>query len=106
MYEFSLATALSHPLGQLVVTVIVAAVTSVLTVRVMGASGDASKAPRRAGAAAAPARDDTAIVAAISAAVYAVIGAHRIVYLAETRRGSSWTAEMRTQHHTSHTPHH
>jgi hypothetical protein len=105
MYEFSLATALNHPLGQLVVTVIVAAVTSVLTVRIMGASGDAPKAPRRAPAAA-PARDDTAIVAAISAAVYAVIGAHRIVYLAETRRGSSWTSEMRTQHHTSHTPHH
>jgi hypothetical protein len=104
MYEFSFATALSHPLGQLVVTVIVAAVTSVLTVQIMGTSGGAAKTPHRASAS--PAHDDAAIVAAISAAVYAVIGAHRIVYLAEARRGSSWTAELRTQHHTSHTPHH
>lgn len=105
MHDFSLATALSHPLGQLVLTVIVAAVTSVLTVRILDSFTNTARAPRRAAPAAA-AHDDAAVVAAISAAVYAVIGAHRIVYLAEARRGSSWTAEMRTQHHTSHSPHH
>ena len=105
MHEFSLVTALSHPLGQLVLTVIVAAVTSVLTVRLLDAFGNAARAPRRAAPAAAT-HDDAAIVAAISAAVYAVIGAHRIVHLAEAKRGSSWTNEMRTQHHTSHSPHH
>lgn len=106
MYEFSLAAVLGHPLGQLVLTAIVAAVTSVLTVRLMDSFGGAGKAPQRARTTAAAPRDDAAIVAAISAAVYAVIGAHRIVYLTEARRGSSWTSEMRSQHHTSHTPHH
>ena len=105
MNEFSLAIALGHPLGQLVVTAIVAAVTAVLTVRILDAFGAGKGARRVTGPAPAP-RDDAAVVAAISAAVYTVIGAHRIVYLAETRRGSSWTTEMRAQHHTSHAPHH
>ncbi len=107
MNEFSLATALAHPLGQVVLTAIVAAVTAVVTVRILDAFG-AGRAARRAptpARAAAP-RDDAAIVAAISAAVYTVVGAHRIVYLAETRRSSSWTTEMRAQHHSSHAPHH
>jgi hypothetical protein len=112
MSELSLATVLSHPFGQLVVTVIVAFVTSVLTVRVMSARNDSRESPRPAVAAgpgpvrAAPAaRDDAAVVAAISAAVYAVIGAHRIVFITDSRTGSSWTNEMRSQHHTSHAPH-
>jgi hypothetical protein len=132
MNEISLATVLSHPLGQFVVTVIVAAVTSVLTVRLMGAPGGnrsdirndnraappamaalASPAPRAAivpapsvdAAAASVQPVDGAIVAAISAAVYAVMGAHRIVFIADTRTGSSWTNELRSQHHTSHAPH-
>jgi hypothetical protein len=108
MQEFSLATLLSHPFGQIVLTVVVAAITSVITVRIMGAPGARSEPPR---APAAPRRVDLpapaegAIVAAISAAVYAVIGPHRIVYIAAVRPGSNWTAEMRTQHHTSHAPH-
>lgn len=133
MNELSLASVLSHPLGQFVVTVIVAAVTSVLTVRMMAAPGDNREAPPRTAAATPPIvaavvpaprevpavtpapraipavipvpRDDGAIVAAISAAVYAVIGAHRIVFIADTRTGSSWTNELRSQHHTSHAPH-
>jgi hypothetical protein len=105
MNEFSLAPLLGHPLGQLAVTAIVAAVTAVVTVRIMDAFGAGKGTRRVAGPASAP-RADPAIVAAISAAVYTAIGAHRIVYLAEARRGSSWTTEMRAQHHTSHAPHH
>lgn len=48
---------------------------------------------------------DPAVVAAISAAVYAVIGAHRIVYIGETQPGTGWTAETRLRHHGSHAPH-
>jgi hypothetical protein len=47
--------------------------------------------------------DELAII--IAAACHAVIGAHRIVYLAETHRAANWTTEMRTRHHLSHVPH-
>ena len=40
-------------------------------------------------------------VAAISAAVYSVIGAHRIVRIEEQRHGE-WVVEGRLAHHTSH----
>lgn len=46
-------------------------------------------------------------VAAIAAAVYAFMGAHRIVHIEERSRSRSWTAEGRTAHHVSHNvPHH
>lgn len=52
-----------------------------------------------------PARDEgAAIAAAIAAAVYAVIGAHRLVHIGEAQRGAGWTTEVRTRLHTSHTP--
>lgn len=107
MNEFSLATLFSHPLGQIVVTVIIAVVASALTVRMMTARREQPEPPRPAAARPVelPAPPEGALIAAISAAVYAVIGAHRIVYVAAVRPGSSWTAEMRTQHHTSHAPH-
>jgi hypothetical protein len=41
-------------------------------------------------------------VAAIAAAVAAMIGAHRIVHIAEGGHGHTWTAEGRLAHHTSH----
>ena len=41
-------------------------------------------------------------VAAISAAIAAVMGAHRIVHIAESGHGHSWTAEGRLAHHASH----
>jgi hypothetical protein len=112
MDELSLAVLFSHPLGQIAVTVVVAALTSWLTVRMM--TGERREAPTetsrpgtqpvaRPVQLAAP--EEGALIAAISAAVYAVIGAHRIVYVAPVRPGSSWTAEARTVHHTSHAPH-
>jgi hypothetical protein len=41
-------------------------------------------------------------IAAISAAVYAAIGAHRIVRIDDSRGGAGWTAEGRLAHHASH----
>lgn len=96
---------LSHPLGLLVATVIVAVVTSVVTVRMMTARPAAAPAPVRAASApAADAGDDPALIAAITAAVYATIGSHRIIYIGASgpSTGSSWTTATRTQHHTSH----
>jgi hypothetical protein len=98
---------LGHPLGQLVVTVIVAVVTSVVTVRMMTAR-PALTPPALAPPAPVPSPiepgEEEALIAAIAAAVYATIGAHRIVYIGPSSPavGSSWTTEMRTRHHTSH----
>jgi hypothetical protein len=111
MDELSLAVLFGHPLGQIAVTVVVAAITSWLTVRMMtGDRRQSAETPRpgtqpvaRPVQLAAP--EEGALIAAISAAVYTVIGAHRIVYVAPVRPGSSWTAEARTVHHTSHAPH-
>lgn len=51
------------------------------------------------------ARDETAAhVAAVAAAVYAVIGAHRLVRIGEPGRSPIWSTLGRTQHQTSHTP--
>ena len=44
------------------------------------------------------------VVAAISAAVAACVGAHRVVYIGETQPGA-WSAETRLRHHASHNPH-
>lgn len=49
------------------------------------------------------AQDD---IAAIAAAVYAVMGAHRIVRIQDARRSHAWEAEGRIVHQTSHAPRH
>jgi len=41
-------------------------------------------------------------VAAIAAALHAALGAHRIVHIEASRRGSGWGAEGRLQQHASH----
>jgi hypothetical protein len=41
-------------------------------------------------------------VAALSAAIFAAIGPHRILHLAQTSHG--WASGGRTAHHSSHTP--
>lgn len=52
-----------------------------------------------------PEQDEGAVVAAaIAAAVYTVLGAHRLVYIGEARRGSAWTSDVRSRHRDSHTP--
>jgi hypothetical protein len=44
-------------------------------------------------------------VAAVFAAVYAVIGPHRVVHIGPGGYGRSWITEGRVAHHASHTPH-
>jgi hypothetical protein len=56
-----------------------------------------------AGPLAAEVSDELAVL--IAAACSAVVGAHRIVFVAETQRGANWTTEMRARHHQSHLPH-
>jgi hypothetical protein len=52
-----------------------------------------------------PAVDETAgHVAAIAAAVYAILGAHRLVHIGEAAPGPAWTATGRLAHHASHAP--
>jgi Na+-transporting methylmalonyl-CoA/oxaloacetate decarboxylase gamma subunit len=94
---------LNHPLGQLAMTVVVAVVTSLATVRIMMARVARTPAPPAPAAELAP-DEDEALIAAIAAAVYATIGAHRIVYIGPSSgsTASSWTAAMRTRHHASH----
>ncbi|MCB1750117.1 MAG: hypothetical protein KDI74_00245 [Gammaproteobacteria bacterium] len=45
---------------------------------------------------------DASHVAAISAAVFAVLGSHRIVHIEGARQTPSWAVEGKLQHHTSH----
>ena len=49
--------------------------------------------------------DETAHhVAAVAAAVYAILGAHRLVYVGDAARAHTWSATGRTMHHFSHSP--
>jgi hypothetical protein len=43
-------------------------------------------------------------IAVIGAAVYACIGAHRIVHISDTRAGAGWRTEGRSAQHGSHAP--
>jgi hypothetical protein len=52
-----------------------------------------------------PAVDETAAhVAAVAAAVFAVLGAHRLVRIGEPAPAPAWTAAGRAAHHLSHAP--
>ena len=44
-------------------------------------------------------------LAVITATIAAMLGAHRIIHIETPGRSYSWTAEARSVHHTSHTPH-
>ena len=70
------------------------------------AAAEAAKPAARAAPAPQPAVDAAADdIAAIAAAVYAMIGAHRIVRIQEGADvGRAWTAEGRLVHQTSHQP--
>lgn len=48
--------------------------------------------------------DTAAHVAAIAAAIYAVVGAHRLVYIGEARPSYGWATTGRVFHQTSHMP--
>jgi hypothetical protein len=85
----------------IVVSMAVAVVIKVIVV-VLNAIERKPEAAPKAAPAAAPAFDLLADhVAAISAAVYSAIGAHRIIHIEENRR-PEWVVEGRLAHHTSH----
>lgn len=44
-------------------------------------------------------------IAAISAAVYAMLGSHRIVHISDQARGTSWSLEGKLLHQSSHNVH-
>ena len=89
MNEECIVSFLSHPLGLAVLTVIIAAITSVVTVKLFAAQrppaaaiGTRSVAEAKA---AAPATDHGAIIAVIAAAAAATLGERRILYIGEAR---------------------
>lgn len=93
----------------IIVSMLVAAVIRgiVIVLSRQAAHAEAKAPVKAAPAAAAPA---TIIgipqehLAVITAAVAAMMGAHRIVHIEMANRGFGWTAEARTTHHTSHAP--
>ena len=92
----------------IVVSMLVAAVIrGIVIVLSRQAERDAAKAPAKPAPVAQPvtiAGVPQEHLAAIAAAVGAMLGAHRIVHIETANRGYGWTAEVRTVHHTSHTP--
>jgi hypothetical protein len=85
----------------IVVSMAVAVVIKVIVV-VLNAFERKPEAAPKAAPAPAPAFDLMADhIAAISAAVYAVIGAHRIIHI-EEQRHAEWVVEGRLAHHASH----
>lgn len=115
MLDDAFANALSDPAALLqltallmvLLTIAVAALTSVVTVhlvlrrREVVPDAAASPSPRMIPAQMIPAQ----IVAVISAAAYAVVGSHRLIHIGEWPHGSGWATEVRQRHHASHTPH-
>jgi len=47
-------------------------------------------------------RDEHVPIAAISAAVYALVGPHRIVHIEHAARSPAWVAAGRVRHHSAH----
>jgi hypothetical protein len=87
--------------------VVIAGLASVLIrgIVIVLASSKRTAQPTPVSIAVAPAVDETAAhVAAIAAAVYAVVGPHRLVHIGEVPRGPGWTTTGRLAHHVSHTP--
>ncbi|MBL8539319.1 MAG: hypothetical protein JNK68_02990 [Betaproteobacteria bacterium] len=86
----------------IVVSLAVAVVIKLIVVILGALERKPAAAPKPAAAVPAPALDVVADhVAAISAAVYAMLGAHRIVHIEEQRQ-AGWVVEGRLAHHTSH----
>ncbi|MBL8541160.1 MAG: hypothetical protein JNK68_12420 [Betaproteobacteria bacterium] len=92
--------------GLAVVVSLAVAVVIKLIVVILGALERKPEAAPKVVAAPAPAFDLVADhVAAISAAVYAMLGAHRIVHIEEQRQ-AGWVVEGRLAHHASHAVQH
>ncbi len=86
----------------IVVSMVVAVVIKLIVVILNALERKPAAASKPVPAPAAPALDLLGDhVAAISAAVYSVLGAHRIVHI-EEHRDPGWVVEGRLAHHTSH----
>lgn len=93
--------------GMMVVIAVLCAVLIRVIVTVLARAQDARKRaePTPVTVSVSPARDETAAhVAAVAAAVYAVVGSHRLVHIGRAPTGTSYAAFGRSQHQTSHTP--
>jgi hypothetical protein len=89
-----------------VVSLAVAVVIKVIVVVLSAFERKPEAAPKPAGTSPATAFDLLGDhIAAISAAVYSVLGAHRIIHIEEHRR-PEWVVEGRMAHHTSHAVQH
>ncbi len=98
-FAFGLMTVIA-----LLCSVLIRVIVAVLA-RAQSARAQATGAPTPVSVSVTEARDETAAhVAAVAAAVYAVIGAHRLVRIGEPGRSPIWSTLGRTQHQTSHTP--
>ncbi|HYN59438.1 MAG TPA: hypothetical protein VET87_07785 [Rubrivivax sp.] len=88
-----------------VVSILIAAVIKAIVVLLnMFEAKPAAATASRPAVAPAPVGPDIAAdhIAAICAAAYAVIGAHRIVRIDDLRSGRGWSIEGRQSHHSSH----
>jgi hypothetical protein len=86
----------------IVVSMAVAVIIKLIVVILNAVERKPEAAPKPVAAAAEPAFDVLADhVAAISAAVYSIIGAHRIIHIEDQRR-AEWVVEGRMAHHASH----
>jgi hypothetical protein len=86
----------------IVVSLAVAVVIKIIVVALGALERKPAAAPKAAPAPATPTVDLLADhVAAISAAVYSVLGAHRIIHI-EEHRHAEWVVEGRLAHHASH----
>lgn len=86
-----------------VVSLVIAALIKLIVVILGGKEQAASAVAHEQPAPALPGFDIAADhVTAISAAVYAVLGSHRILHIEESRGRRGWLAEGRHAQHTSH----
>ncbi len=107
MSELIIKTAWMYGLAIIVALGIAAVIKVIVMVLSAFEPKPATAAKPAAAAPEAPALDVEADhVAAIAAAVYALIGAHRIVHIEKERRHGEWAVEGRIAHHTSHTVSH
>jgi hypothetical protein len=90
----------------IVVSMAVAVIIKLVVVILNAFDRKPEAAPKSVAAVAEPAFDVLADhVVAISAAVYSMIGAHRIIHI-EDQRHTEWAGEGRMAHHASHTVSH
>lgn len=107
LQTYGLAIVISLAVALLIKVIVIALSVSARRQSAAKAAAAPAKPVARAPAAApeAHAGPPEADIAAITAAVYAIVGPHRIVRIQEAAGQQAWTAEGRILHQTSHQPH-